>query len=526
MTKNRQINRGALSTLALVAATAFPLHTNAAEVTLKSADGTVDLTGEFVDFDDNSYIIRTSLGNLRVSASRVSCEGDACPVLEVTEANVNIVGSDTVGNGIMQLLLSGYAGALGAEVTQTVTGGSGQIFAEMIADEGFGDTIGSYRVSSTDSADAFEELLSNTAHIGMSARRIQREEAQALRTAGAGNMISPTQEHIIAIDNLVVITHPDNPVSSLTTKQLRAIYAGIIRNWAEVGGPDAPIQIVDRAEGNDTRDVFLNSLFDQKAPRQPSTVTVATDNNDVASIVTNNPNAIGYVGFAFQRGAKSVPLVNDCGITMTPDAFSARTEEYALQRFLYLYNRADVDNPSASDLIRFAVSDDASNVITKAGFIDLGIERQNQSVDSDRAKTLSAAVVDNFEGKFIDDMLTQMQEYDRLSTTFRFRTGSSQLNPRGRINLEQLARYVESQPEGAKLMFVGFTDDVGAFDSNRKLSVGRAQQVMAELQSYAGDRLDGVTMDATGYGEVAPAACNTTENGRRINRRVEVWIQS
>jgi len=124
------------------------------------------------------------------------------------------------------------------------------------------------------------------------------------------------------------------------------------------------------------------------------------------------------------------------------------------------------------------------------------------------------------------DMLAKMVDYDRLSTTFRFRTGSSKLDERGLVDMARLSDYLKSQPEGSQVLFVGFTDDVGAFDSNRDLSAGRAQQVLTELQAYAGDALAGVSMDATGYGEIAPAGCNIAEEGRRINRRVEVWIKS
>ncbi len=59
---------------------------------------------------------------------------------------------------------------------------------------------------------------------------------------------------------------------------------------------------------------------------------MAGDNNEVAALVNAQEGAIGYVGFAFQRGAKPMPLVNECGITTVPDSFSAKTEEYALQR--------------------------------------------------------------------------------------------------------------------------------------------------------------------------------------------------
>ena len=67
---------------------------------------------------------------------------------------------------------------------------------------------------------------------------------------------------------------------------------------------------------------------------------------------------------------------------------------------------------------------------------------------------------------------------------------------------------------------------MGAFDSNRALSVSRAQQVANELQQFAGDRVAGIELLASGFGEVAPSTCNITEGGRSVNRRVEVWIEA
>jgi phosphate transport system substrate-binding protein len=38
-------------------------------------------------------------------------------------------------------------------------------------------------------------------------------------------------------------------------------------------------------------------------------------------------------------------------------------------------------------------------------------------------------------------------------------------------------------------------------------------------------RRDGIEGAAvTGYGQIAPVACNTDENGREKNRRVEIWL--
>ncbi len=519
-------NRNMVSAIALCATMLFPANALADEVVLKSADGTVNLVGEFIEFKDNNYVIRTDLGDLRISATRVRCEGDACPTSAATEADVIIAGSQSVGVGVMPLLMSGYGAFLGAEVTVSSTAVEDEILADVVGEEGFGDPIGSYLVSSTGSIDAFRKLLNRTAQIGMSSRRIRPDEARALRDDGAGNMIAPTNEHIFAVDALVVITHPDNPVDELTTDQLRDIYSGAITNWSEVGGNDAAIAVYGRADGTGTRAIFEERLYGEDVPAAPRNMKIAENSTEMAASVNADANGIGFVGYAFQRGAKPLTLINECGLRMTPDAFSARTEEYALQRFLYLYNRTDTLDDKGADFVAYVTSDAADSVINKAGFIDLGIARQQQTADSARARQLTNANVDAFEAGVMREMLTRMESYDRLSATFRFRTGSSTLDTRGLLNLERLADYLESAPAGTKVMMVGFTDDVGAFESNRALSVGRAQQVLDTLQSFAGDRLAGIDFETTGFGEVAPSACNSTEDGRGINRRVEIWIES
>ena len=55
---------------------------NAQDVNLRSRDGTINLTGELVGYQDNSYIINSNLGPIRVVADMVECTGEACPKLE------------------------------------------------------------------------------------------------------------------------------------------------------------------------------------------------------------------------------------------------------------------------------------------------------------------------------------------------------------------------------------------------------------------------------------------------------------
>ncbi len=520
------VRRFGLSALALAATGFFATAAVAGEVALKSADGTVNLVGEFVDFKDDHYIIRTALGDLRISAARVRCEGADCPTFETASADIMIAGSDTVGLGLMPLMISGYASHLDAEASIKGTELQGQIIANLVGDGGFGDELGSYLVTSTTSGDGFKTLQDKSAQVGMSSRRIKPAEARALKEAGAGNMVSVEQEHIVAVDSLVVITHPSNPVKQVSLEQLRGIYSGAITNWQELGGEDAPITVVNRQDGSGTQSVFKGGVFGDSGDTFASNLTIAEDNNDMASLINGDPNAIGYVGYAFQRGAKALTLINECGIPTEPDAFSAKVEEYALQRRLFLYNRADNTNDEVREFLDFAKSEDADGVIAKAGFIDLGISRKPQDMSGARARMLLDPNVDDYEGGVMREMLSEMVNYDRLSTTFRFRTGSSKLDERGAVDMKRLANFLSTQPEGTKVLIVGFTDNVGAFDSNRNLSVSRAQQIVNEIRVAGGEQVAGIEMAAAGYGEVAPSACNISEGGRSINRRVEVWIEA
>ncbi|MEM9129091.1 MAG: phosphate ABC transporter substrate-binding/OmpA family protein, partial [Pseudomonadota bacterium] len=512
---------------AVAAGMLFSTAAVANDVSLKSADGTVNINGEFIALEEGVYIIRTALGDMRVSAARVRCEGPGCPSLETTTADVTIAGSATIGLGMMPLLMTGFATSVDADV-EVNNVSEGQSIATLFADGGFGDEIGSYLVSTTSDDGAFSALLDGTAQVGMSSRRITRDEARALRADGAGNMVSPQQESILAIDNVVVVTHPSNPVKQLTKEQLRAIFSGEIRNWSQVGGNDFPINVVARDAGSSSHAYFMNYLFEgENSPFLAQ--AIANDDQGVSNTVFFDRYSIGYVGYAFQRGTKAMTLVNECGITVSPDAFSAKTEEYDLSRRLYLYSRSDNFDKPTKDLVEFAKSELADGVIAKSGFIDLGIIRSTPESIENRKAALQGQLAGydvGFEEKLVEAMLKDLGNNDRLSTTFRFNTGSSKLDERGRLDVSRLISYLERAEKDTKITFVGFTDDVGAFEGNRQLSQNRADTLMFEIRSAAQGRLDHIQMEAKGYGELSPSACNVTDQGRSINRRVEVWISN
>src|SRR5688500_9256863 len=89
-----------------------------------------------------------------------------------------------------------------------------------------------------------------------------------------------------------------------------------------------------------------------------------------------------------------------------------------------------------------------------------------------------------------------------------------------RANLEELAptliRY-----EDTDVLVLGHTDSVGSDAYNETLSQKRANSVDNFLVSRG---VAGARLDSEGYGETDPVASNETEEGRQLNRRVEVIV--
>lgn len=513
--------------VALMAGLTAPLAATADEVALRSTDGTINVNGELVEVRDGSYIIRTALGELSIAVSRVVCEGDACPTFEEVTADVAIVGSEAMGLRLMPLLMAGYATSLDAEADIANTSRE-EAVATLISDGGFGDEIGSFSFSALGDDAGFNALLAKEAQLGMSSRRIVVDEARALRADGAESMVGQNQERIVAVDSVLVVTHGSNPVQSLTTEQLRSIFAGEITNWSEVGGDDKEINLVNYDPSSSNYQFFMSYLYGEDMP-DVLPDAIASDDQAASNLIFQDQYAIGYVGYAFQRGAKPVTVVNECGLPMVPDAFAAKTEEYDLSRRMYLYNRGDTLNEASQAFLDFASSEEADGVILKSGYIDLGIERRSQGDGDARRATLTQELSTGqagFEGTVMQEVVDLMEDNERLSTTIRFRAGSSRLDERGLSDMERLIDYLRDEPAGTTVTFVGFTDDVGAFEANRELSSDRAAQIADQVAEMANGELNGITFASAGFGEIAPSACNTTEHGRSINRRVEVWINN
>jgi len=139
------------------------------------------------------------------------------------------------------------------------------------------------------------DVVNGLADIGMASRALKPQENDLYGV-------------VIAHDGITIILHQNNPVHELTDTQIKAIYTGVITNWKTVGWLDAPITVVNKAEGHSTLELFLH--YFTLSNRDIKAHVVIGDNEQGIKTVAGNPHAIGYVsiGTAQYDATHGVPI--------------------------------------------------------------------------------------------------------------------------------------------------------------------------------------------------------------------------
>ena len=486
-------------------------------VILTSLDGATKVEGELLGFDGTTYTVRTSLGTIGVAAAQVTCAGEGCPVRIVYGGRFAIQGSNTIGDGLMPALIEGYADTLGAELLRQV--GAGENERVLRVADASGKEIAVIEIGAHGTATAFPALAGGSAAIGLASRRTAAAEA------GLTDLRDGPDEYILALDGLIVVVHPDNPVRALTLDQIAAVFAGRINNWAQLGGPDQPVSLYVRDDRSGTLEAFEAMVMGPRGQQIAESAERLEDNADLSDLVSIDPAGIGFTSVAYARAARVLAIRQQCGLISFPTSFAMKTEEYPLARRLYAYGSGAAMPHHATALLDFALSDAAQPLIAEAGFVDRSIESQGIEVQGARlANSLTSK--EEFSLPLFREMLTELKDAERLSITFRFTAGSSTLETRSQSEAERFARLLAGGAyAGRDILLVGFTDSIGDFNVNRGLAVRRAQSVLDTLKASVDEgALDGVPILVQSYGELTPVGCNETPVGRQLNRRVEVWV--
>lgn len=496
----------------------------AQDVTLTSPDGAVELSGTLLGFDGEFYRVETIYGELTVDGSGVSCEGPGCPSLTDFVAELDFSGAATVGELLMPALIEGFAMRRGLSVLREESEAG---VAYRLQDKTSGHDKGLFRFRLTNTDEGFADLLADEADIAMALREIRRGELRHGQAAGLGDLAGRGRARVLALDAMVAVVAPDNPVARISTPQLAEVFAGTLTNWQALGGPDAPITLHLRDAKSGLGQAVTDRLLGPARLELASGAIRHESDAALAEAVEHDPFGIGIASFAARGNTQALLLTGQCGFTLAAARRTIKTEDYPLTAPMFLYLPARRLPKLARDFLAYTRSTPAQIVIRRAGFVDQHPEEISIGMQGDRLANAIEGAGPEIALTELQDMLGQLRGMKRLTISFRFEAGSAKLDAQSRSNVEQLAYALEAgRYDGRRLVFAGFSDGEGKAAGNKAISERRAQAARDAVVAVAETaNLDQVVLETVGFGEAMPMACDDSAWGRQVNRRVEVWVR-
>ncbi|NRB18278.1 MAG: substrate-binding domain-containing protein [Rhodobacteraceae bacterium] len=500
------------------------LSAPAQDVTLSSPDGAVEISGDLLGFDGQFYRVDTQFGELTVDGSGVICDGPGCPNLADFVAELTLSGSSTMAEVLLPALIEAFA-LRNDYQTRRNSLENGHFEYLLLRGDYTPVARFTFLVSNTD--EGFADLLANEADVVMALREIRPEERQRARGAGMGDMTDPSRSRVLALDAMVPVVAPGNPVTSISVPQLARVFAGEIANWQELGGADAPISLHLPVAGSGLSQAVEDRLL------APAKLPLSQDlrrhdrSSGLARAVTTDPFAIGIASYAETGTARMLTLTGSCGFALAAGRRAIKTEDYPLSAPMFLYLPARRLPKVARDFLSYTRGPAAQVVIRRVGFVDQAPEQIPVKAQGQRLANAIMAAGEEIDLAELQRLVGLMDDMQRLTTSFRFETGSTRPDAQSRANITQLARAMEAGVYDTKtLVFVGFSDGEGAAAGNRKIAMKRAETVRdAVVRAAQTANFERMQIEVEAFGEALPMACDDSDWGRQVNRRVEVWLR-
>lgn len=497
----------------------------AQDVTLKSQDGSVELSGTLLGFDGEFYRVDTIYGELTIDGTGVTCEGPGCPNLQNYVAEISISGSASMGAVLVPALLEGFAAQNNLVLSREDPDQTHFVYTAR--DQQSDAKVASIYFRITNSEEGFADLLANEADIVMSLREVNDQELARARDAGLGDLEDANRSRVLSLDAIVPIVSPRNPVQAISPRQVARVYSGEIISWSSLGGPDAPIILHAPSERTGLGQAIQQKILEPERLAINPRAIRHERSNTLAKAVENDPFAFGLVSFAEVADAKPLVLTGPCGRSLRATRRTIKTEDYPLTAPMFLYTPARRLPKIARDFLAYTREAEAHSVIRRVGFVDQAPEEIRIDLQGNRLANAISAAGRDVSLPELQRMMSVLDRMQRLTTSFRFEAGSARLDAQSRSNVLQLSRLLEQgRFDARQVLFAGFSDAEGPGEANRQIAFERAEAVRdAVLQAAETADLEQIEIVVDAFGEAMPMACDTSAWGRQVNRRVEVWVR-
>lgn len=212
----------------------------------------------------------------------------------------------------------------------------------------------------------FAALQNQTTDLCNASRKIKKaEEANCIIKFGK----KPT-EYQVCLDGLAVYVHASSPIKELTVQQVQELFTGKVRNWQEVGGPDAPVTLYSRENSSGTYEFFKEHVlggkdFAASAQTMPGTAAVL-------QAVSKDKLGIGYGGIAYGAGAKHLKIKKDAASpAIEPTIETVQNETYPIWRHLFIYVNPALDKGDVAAYLKWMRTVEGQSVVKDVGYFPL-----------------------------------------------------------------------------------------------------------------------------------------------------------
>jgi phosphate transport system substrate-binding protein len=166
----------------------------------------------------------------------------------------------------------------------------------------------------------------------------------------------------IAWDGIAVVVDFTNPVKEVTSQQVAAMFSGTVTRWADLGGTDNRIELIDRPPNQHIRGSFETVLG--IAGKIPASAQVRRSDQRAISSVAGNGSAVTYASLGVALDAVTygvgVALLIIDGVE--PAKQTVKDGRYRLRRPVMLLRKKE-SVPAAEAFAAFALSNDGQDIV-------------------------------------------------------------------------------------------------------------------------------------------------------------------
>lgn len=411
----------------------------------------------------------------------------------LAQDTIRINGSNTLGDRIVPVLVEGWMKKFGygqVRVTRPKAG------LKIVSAKRDTDSV-KIEILGKGSRSGFQDLVNGDTQIAMMSRPLSAKEIDD--GWQLGNLNSPDQEHVIALQAITAIVHPGNTIAGLDLSQLMKIISGDITDWKQVGGKPGTIRLHIARQGTGLAEMQATILDSVAVARNAQR---HGDSNEIRKTIAADPNAIGIAEFSTSAGTVKQLPIRVANRLVPADQLHIKTEDYPLTRRLYFYT-GQLVTALGRGFVTYAESEEGQRLLAAHGYLSLA----PMLTSAEQEKNLPAEYRQWVDGA------------SRMSLSFRFGNAFSIFDSRGAQDLARLKDFMQ-RPENRnrKVILIGHAEKQSSIFVANSVSNEYADLVATSLMDIG---ISPMRVRGVGYSLPLTFASNAVYR----NRRVDVWLR-